>query len=243
MSLEKYQQKKRAEKDNFSDAGEIALGVGGMHPMTGTLLAAPLGKAALGEKTLAESQSNYWKASPFAGEKASVEADLGGYMDNFPSLKKYAEKNNINFGYGTSPGGFDMHINPSGQKTVRMNARGLPFIMHEMGHAMTPDNIVTRARHGLASKIQNTQNMSTAGKVAAGWGWHLADSAMAPIDEALAWKKAFGIADEIGAPTALKKMMMKKAIPAYGSYLARSLPVLGGAALAAHGIYDALTDD
>lgn len=206
---------KRKKNDGMSPGGQIAAGVALANPITaniaGSLAALP---AAIDIKQAPELESD-------------------GALQRF--LAKERLRGELPEGVSAARGAHDMdfQLDLTGEKpVVRAGRAHAPAIMHEIGHAQA-DNPLSALRH---ANVRGAMDAAENGKLPRAVAHWYGETLLAPWDEGVAWKNAL----MMDAAEGRRLKMLKTAIPAYASYLARGGAVAGGLGLAGAGIYNAV---
>lgn len=208
----------KRKKKGMSAGGQIAAGVALANPITANIAGSlPAIPAMLDIKQAPELESD-------------------GALQRF--LEKQRLKGELPDGVTARRGAHDMdfQLDLAGEKpVVRAGRAHAPAIMHEIGHAQA-DNPLSALRH---QNVRGAMDAAKAGNTPRAIGHWYGETLLAPWDEGVAWKNAM----MMDAAEGRRMKMLKTAIPAYASYLARGGAVAGGLGLAGAGIYNAVRGD
>lgn len=218
----------------------------GTELLVGDILSGPasaLAGVAVARPMAKDARAKAWDETPRGAGKSPMRHSqmLDRYLSNHPWLAEHLK--DVNLSAEPFGGVMSKAYHPE-SNTVHAASRGLPGILHEIGHAKADDPI-SKLRYATAKSFgrrqpasgllnQIIQSIETAPQRA------LNDIVLTPWNESVAWKKAFDMA---GDRPALKKMMLKSMLPGLGSYLTHGGLRAAGLGLMGKGIYDMASED
>lgn len=165
-----------------------------------------------------------------------------GYLDKF--LEKHGSRIPEGATARRSPMNMGNHYNPV-DRSIGLATPDETASLHELGHsqlhASPKTNPLSKFRYKMMEKFAADYQGGRKGRaIARAFAMSPVEKiALAPVDEAAAWMKAWKMADT----PALRRTIVARGLPSYGSYLARGGIAALGAGMLGNAAFDFFADD